>query len=92
MHKNVSYISISDYITTEVKQNTGIQCYTMYDIYKLSSGIAGIKEFRIENDIVRLGIVGRLTTTKGLYDISHFCNYCENNQTKVHLEFHFLAE
>lgn len=91
MHKNVSYISISDYITKEVKQNTGIQCYTMYDIYKPSSGIAGIKEFRIENDIVRLGIVGRLTTTKGLYDISHFCNYCENNQTKVHLEFHFFG-
>lgn len=91
MHKNISYISISDYITKEVKQNTGIQCYTMYDIYKPSSGIAGIKEFCIENDIVRLGIVGRLTTTKGLYDILRFCNYCENNPTKVHLEFHFFG-
>lgn len=92
MYKNVSYISISDYITQEVKQNTGIQCYTMYDIYKPSSGIAGINEFRIENDIVRLGIVGRVTTTKGLYDILRFCNYCENNLTKVHLEFHFFGD
>ena len=91
MRKNISYISISDYITQEVKQNTGIQCYTMYDIYKPSPGVAGINEFRIESDTVRLGIVGRVTTTKGLYDISRFCNYCENNPTKLHLEFNFFG-
>lgn len=88
---NVSYISVSNYITREVERNNGIQCHTIHDIYKPSSGIMGINDVKNANNTIRLGIVGRITTTKGLDDISRFCDYCDNNTTKVHLEFNFFG-
>lgn len=89
--KNVSYISISNYITQEVERNIGIKCTTMYDIYKPSSGIEGINKLQVSNNTIRLGIIGRVTTTKGLNDISSFCDYCETLSDKQTLEFHFFG-
>lgn len=88
---NISYISVSEYITHEVKYNTGIECYTMYDIYKPISGIDGIKNIQLYDNVLRLGIVGRVTTTKGLKDIVRFCDYCENHPAKYTFEFHFYG-
>ena len=88
---NISYISISDYITHEVKSNTEIECYTMYDIYNPISGKDGINNIQFRDNVLRMGIVGRVTTTKGLRDIVQFCDYCENHPIQPSFEFHFFG-
>lgn len=89
--KNISYISISEYITHEVKRNTGIACHTMYDIYNPISGVERIHDIQLRDNTLHLGIVGRVTTTKGLNDISQFCDYCEQYRTPFLLVFHFYG-
>ncbi|MFC4674419.1 glycosyltransferase [Dysgonomonas termitidis] len=88
---NISYISVSEYITHEVMQNTHIQCRILYDIYQPISGFDEIRDMKPET-ICRLGIIGRVTTTKGLHDISRFCEYCEKHVTPFQLEFHFYGD
>lgn len=88
---NITYISVSNYITHEVERNTRIKCHTIHDIYKPSSGTMGINDLKDHNGTIRLGIVGRVTSTKGLNDISYFCDYCENNPSMSHLEFNFFG-
>lgn len=89
--RNISYISISKYITNEVKKNTGIECHTIYDIYKPTSGIDGINKLELHNNVLSLGVVGRVTTTKGLDDIVKFCDYCECYPMTIPFEFHFYG-
>lgn len=90
-HSNISYVSISEYITRVVLQNANIECKTIYDIYKPISGFDGIRNIKLINNLCRLGIVGRVTPTKGLYDISQFCEYCEKHIGSLFFELHFYG-
>lgn len=88
---NISFIAISEYIAREVYINTNIKCNIIYDIYNACSGINGMRNLNISNNTCKLGIVGRVTITKGLANIISFCDYCENNPTKNKFEFHFFG-
>ena len=72
-------------------QNARIQCRTLYDIYQPISGYDGIRDIKLHNNVCRMGIIGRVTITKGLHDISRFCEYCEQHITSFQLEFHFYG-
>lgn len=89
--KNISYISISEYITHEMMQNAQIQCVTIYDIYRLSSGVSAMRNIELRQNTIRVGVIGRVTTTKGLSAVLHFCDYCEGHGSSYKLEFHFFG-
>lgn len=88
---NVSYISVSEFISRGVFKETGIECTTIYDIYRSVSGIEGICMQTENIKVLRLGIIGRVTSTKGLKAISEFCDYCEKKSGATKLEFHFFG-
>lgn len=92
LHKNVAYISTSEFISHQVFQNTQIQCNTIYDIYKPISEMADMRDIKLINNVCRFGIIGRVTPTKGLSDIIRFCNYCEKNAEELFFEFHFFGD
>lgn len=90
--KNVSYVSVSEYITGEVKRNSGLRCCsTLIDIYNPISGFDGMKGIKLHDGTLRVGIIGRVTVTKGLHDISTFCDYCEKHPMPFGIEFHFFG-
>ena len=88
--KNIDYISISDYITNEVKKNTGINCHTIHDLYVPTQE----PKFRpiSDGDVIKAGVVGRVTDTKGLADMVAFCRYVEQQKDiKKRIELHFYG-
>ena len=89
--RNISYVSVSEYITGEVMRNAHLQCTTLYDIYRPVSGFEGINAINLLNDVLHIGIIGRVTTTKGLHNISQYCEYCENHLVSFKMEFHFYG-
>lgn len=86
---NVKYISVSEYITNEVNKQTGIICKTMYDIYTPVSLSAF--SLNMPLDIYRIGVVGRVTTTKGLNCILEFLEYIDNEHNSMNIEMHFYG-
>lgn len=87
---NIEYISVSQYITDEVKKNTGIDCHTIHDLYVPTQQMT----FRPvpDTDVIRAGIVGRVTDTKGLADVVSFCRYVEGlSELPKKLELHFYG-
>lgn len=90
-HKNVSYVSVSEYITSEVMRNSGLHCSPLYDIYNPVSGFDEMKWIKLHDSTLRVGIIGRVTVTKGLHDISTFCDYCEKHPMQLDIEFHFYG-
>ena len=89
--RNISYVSVSEYITGEVMRNAHLQCTTLYDIYRPVSGFGGINAIKLLNNELHCGIIGRVTTTKGLHDISLYCEYCETHLVPFRMEFHFYG-
>lgn len=88
--KNIEYISISEYITREVHRNTGIYCHTVHDLY------VSTQEHKFQpvpdTDVIRAGIVGRVTDTKGLADVVKFCRYIEAKpDVEKQIELHFYG-
>ncbi|MFI3303727.1 MAG: glycosyltransferase [Rikenellaceae bacterium] len=89
--ENVKYISVSDYISEETQDNCSIDCITVRDLYIPTSGVKGIRN--IESDeTINVGIVGRVTDTKGIDDILRFCDYVEANSSRSRFVFHFFGE
>lgn len=87
---NIEYISVSQYITEEVKKNTGIDCHTIHDLYVPTQKMT----YRPvpDSDVIRAGIVGRVTDTKGLADVVSFCRYVEGlSELPKKLELHFYG-
>lgn len=89
--RNVSYVSVSEYITREVLRNAGLHCSTLIDIYNPISGFDEMKAPRLHNGALRAGVIGRVTVTKGLHDISAFCDYCEKHPMPFDVELHFFG-
>ena len=88
--KNIEYISISNYITREVQRNTGIKCHTIHDLYVPTQN----HKFQpvADADVVKAGIVGRVTDTKGLADMVKFCRFIEAKpEVEKQIELHFYG-
>lgn len=73
---NLKLISISRYITWLIAENTQIQAVTIHDLYRNSGSLQPFKSFISEN--IQIGIVGRVTDTKGIGYVKLFCDYIEN--------------
>ena len=88
---NIKLISVSKYIADLVYNNTKI------DTQIISSPTREIQEKinwnqNINNQkILRLGIIGRLTPSKGIREMLSFVNYCENKCIN-NLELHFFGD
>lgn len=91
-HNNITYISISKYIQDAIFQNAHITSEIIYDIYKSNSGFDRICNLKLIDNVCRLGIVGRVTPTKGLKNISRFCDFCNSYKTPILLELHFYGD
>lgn len=73
---NLKLISISRYITRLIAENTHIKAETIHDLYRKSSPLQPFKLTASEN--IQIGIVGRVTDTKGIEYVKLFCDYIEN--------------
>lgn len=85
---NTTLISVSDYISKEIRNETGQSAVSIIDIYRIKNTLhTSIKSIPIRD--IQIGIVGRLTDTKGLDDLIDFCDYVENNPIhKLTLNFY----
>lgn len=73
---NLKLISISRYITRLIAENAQITAATILDLYKISNSLQPFKPLVSEN--IQIGIVGRVTDTKGIEYVKLFCDYIEN--------------
>ncbi len=80
MPDNVTLISVSDYITNIIKRNTGQNAITVLDIYSQRKRSGAFKA--IDHSNIQLGIVGRLTDTKGVDALISFCETAESKTSK----------
>lgn len=87
---NVTLIAVSDYITDAVKKRNGLPAVTVYDLYRSSSRIADIHKPLSDLSIINIGIVGRITDTKGIEYIEKFCDYAEYH-SQGQIIFHFFG-
>jgi len=74
---NVHVFAVSQFIAKAITnriQNINI----IYDPYKLINGIASPSFNETKSDNIHIGVVGRVTPSKGLKDIVSFCNYLES--------------
>lgn len=77
--RNLKFISVSNFIQEELKSNLG------FDSIILSSPLRGgdhsINEFKsIDFSNVKIGVIGRITETKGVKYLYQFINYCEQKK------------
>lgn len=84
---NIKYISVSNYITQAVQENCDIKAVTIRDLYNESSYSNEIKKLTKGHNIIKIGVIGRVTDTKGLQQIEEFCNYIELQNDNIELIF-----
>lgn len=87
---NVTLIAVSDYIADAIKERNGLSVVTVYDLYRSSSHIAVMHKPLSDLSIISIGIVGRLTDTKGIEYIEEFCDYAEHYSQRQ-IIFHFFG-
>lgn len=87
---NVTLISVSDYITDAIDRSIHRSAITIYDLYKPAKN-APVAIRNLEDGIIRAGVVGRLTDTKGIDKIIEFCDYIDGQST-LHIEMHFFGD
>jgi len=81
--KNVVLLSISDYVTALIGTSKQF-VRTFYDPYISKSNIRVIR--KCGKSRIKVGIVGRVTDTKGLEDIECFCDFLEKgNISNIHI-------
>ena len=73
---NIKLIAVSDYIADAIKKKTNLPVVTIYDLYQSSSHVYAMRKPKASGTI-NLGIVGRITDTKGIDAIEKFCDYTE---------------
>ena len=87
---NVTLIAVSDYIAYAVKKQNGLPVVTVYDLYRSGYHIANMHKPLSDLSIINIGIVGRLTDTKGIEYIEKFCDYAEHH-SRGQIIFHFFG-
>lgn len=86
-NKNITYIAVSNFLSNFIEHGKrSIIClHDPFDINKYNntqtSNFSGIK---------KIGIIGRVTPTKGLKEIQSFINHTELK--KLNFEFHFFGD
>ena len=79
---NVQLLCTSAYIASQVKTATGISAQVLSSP---SRGAENDLEWNVspaQEPILRVGIIGRLTDSKGIDHISSFCNFLEQNSIR----------
>lgn len=73
---NIKLIAVSDYIADAIKKKTNLPVVTIYDLYQSNSHVSAMRKPKASGTI-NIGIVGRITDTKGIDAIEKFCDYTE---------------
>ena len=79
MPKNVKLIAVSEYISDTIKRETEQTSITLTDVYRIKHQITQYKARQHTHTPIVIGIVGRLTQTKGLDEIIDFCAYADSH-------------
>jgi len=87
---NVKLISTSKYISDLIQQSTGILSEVISSPCRCSDEKPVWNSDFLEDGLIHVGIIGRVTPTKGLSDIINFCEYIEMNKMKIY--FHFWGD
>ena len=87
---NVHIFAVSQFIAKAI-----INCIhninIIYDPYKLINGIASPSFNATKSDNIHIGVVGRVTPSKGLKEIVSFCNYLESLKMR-NITMHFFGD
>lgn len=87
--ENVTLVTVSQFISAEVKHisNKVIQIYDPF------SGLEKAKNPKVLSDSfpIKIGVIGRITPTKGLIYILSFLTWLNQKQITI-LEFHFFGQ
>ena len=86
---NVHVFAISKFIAKEI--NNSIQNVSIiYDPYKIN-GVASPSFNEMKSDNIHIGVVGRVTPSKGLKEIVSFCNHLESLEMS-NITMHFFGD
>jgi glycosyltransferase involved in cell wall biosynthesis len=89
--KNVFLICISQYIRNLITDPAIKNIETIYDLYVLGKK-AGIElSSEADSNKIKVGIIGRVTNSKGLKEIITFCDFLEHSSVK-NIELNFFGD
>ena len=88
---NVILICISQYIRNLIKDPAIKNIETIYDLYVLGKRDGKGVNTNAENNNVKVGVIGRVTNSKGLKEIVTFCDFLERTSVK-NIEVNFFGD
>lgn len=87
--RNLKLISVSGYITRLIQENNRVEATTIHDLYRFSRPLRPFKTSPAK--CLNVGIVGRVTDTKGIEYMSMFCEYLEA-ACEIPITLHFYGD
>jgi len=87
---NVHIFAVSQFIAKAIIDRIH-DINIIYDPYKLINGIASPSFSVTKSDNINIGVVGRVTPSKGLKEIVSFCNYLESLKMS-NFTMHFFGD
>jgi hypothetical protein len=80
---NIILICISQYVRSLISATDTNNIKTIYDPYILNSKKSNSLNYDVEeNKKIKVGIIGRVTNSKGLKNIETFCDFLENRSIR----------
>lgn len=88
---NVFFICISQYIRNLIPDSGIKNIKTIYDLYVLNKNVRIVSKANSGSNKIKIGIIGRVTNSKGLKEIVAFCDFLENKKAQ-NIEVNFFGD